>query len=173
MSEALLPPVARPAITRPGWAVVLPAVIVDAGPAAVERFLEFFAARIANARTRAAYGRAVGQFLALGRVGRSGSASSVNCHFYPARPLCSHPSVRCSDSSFPFSKAALLYVDTAPFRPWASRPAPGKFSHYNPFHALLARNVVLRLAETGFLPPADGRTTPSASLPRTGLRRGT
>ena len=44
--------------------LVLPAVIVDAGPAAVERFLEFFAARIANARTRAAYGRAVGQFLA-------------------------------------------------------------------------------------------------------------
>ena len=64
MSEALLPPVARPEITRPGGAVVLPAVIVDAGPAAVERFLEFFAARIANARTRAAYGRAVGQFLA-------------------------------------------------------------------------------------------------------------
>ena len=32
--------------------------------AAVERFLEFFAARIANRRTRAAYGRAVGQFLA-------------------------------------------------------------------------------------------------------------
>ena len=31
---------------------------------AVEKFLEFFAARIANARTRAAYGRAVGQFLA-------------------------------------------------------------------------------------------------------------
>ena len=31
---------------------------------AVARFLEFFAARIANRRTRAAYGRAVGQFLA-------------------------------------------------------------------------------------------------------------
>ena len=54
MSEALMPTVARPEITRPGGAVMLPAVIVDAGPAAVERFLEFFAARIANARTRAA-----------------------------------------------------------------------------------------------------------------------
>ena len=43
---------------------VLPPLIVDAGPAAVEKFLEFFAARIANRRTRAAYGRAVGQFLA-------------------------------------------------------------------------------------------------------------
>ena len=44
--------------------MALPAVIVDAGPAAVERFLEFFAAAIANGRTRAAYGRAAGQFLA-------------------------------------------------------------------------------------------------------------
>ena len=34
--------------------LVLPRLIVDAGPAAVERFLEFFAARIANRRTRAA-----------------------------------------------------------------------------------------------------------------------
>ena len=39
-------------------------MIVDAGPAAVERFLEFFAAAIANDRTRAAYGQAAGQFLA-------------------------------------------------------------------------------------------------------------
>ena len=38
-------------------------VIVAAGPAAVERFLESFAAQIANARTRAAYARAAGQFL--------------------------------------------------------------------------------------------------------------
>ena len=44
--------------------LVLPRLIVDAGPAAVGKFLEFFAARIANRRTRAAYGRAVGQFLA-------------------------------------------------------------------------------------------------------------
>ena len=45
-------------------ALVLPRLIVDAGAAAVEKFLEFFAARIVNRRTRAAYGRAVGQFLA-------------------------------------------------------------------------------------------------------------
>ena len=43
--------------------IVLPQMIVDAGPVAAERFLEFFAGRIANERTRAAYGRAVGQFL--------------------------------------------------------------------------------------------------------------
>ena len=67
MSEALVPAPSggRAEIERPDAAgVALPAVIVDAGPAAVERFLEFFAASIANGRTRAAYGRAVGQFLA-------------------------------------------------------------------------------------------------------------
>lgn len=59
MSEALVPP-PRPAGRRSSVparaAVALPAVIVDAGPAAVERFLEFFAAAIANGRTRVANG---------------------------------------------------------------------------------------------------------------------
>ena len=65
MSEALVPAAAEPVVVADGKAdVVLPALIVDAGPDAVARFLEFFAGRIANPRTRAAYGRAVGQFLA-------------------------------------------------------------------------------------------------------------
>ena len=65
MSEALEPAVAEPAVVAGrGADVVLPTLIVDAGPDAVGRFLEFFAGRIANARTRAVYGRAVGQFLA-------------------------------------------------------------------------------------------------------------
>ena len=63
-TEALAPTAAEPVIEPGGGAeIVLPQVIVDAGPSAVARFLEFFAGRIANARTRAAYGRAVGQFL--------------------------------------------------------------------------------------------------------------
>ena len=53
-----------PPAPAPRGALVLPRLIVDAGPVAAEKFLEFFAARIANRRTRAAYGRAVGQFLA-------------------------------------------------------------------------------------------------------------
>ena len=53
MSEALVPVVTRPPVARTGSAAMaLPAVIVDAGPVAVERFLEFFAASIANGRTR-------------------------------------------------------------------------------------------------------------------------
>ena len=63
-TEALVPAAAAPAVmTAGGGEIVLPQVIVDAGPAAVARFLEFFAGRIANERTRAAYARAVGQFL--------------------------------------------------------------------------------------------------------------
>ena len=54
----------RPARAAAGERLALPRLIVDAGPVAVARFLEFFAARIANRRTRAAYGLAVGQFLA-------------------------------------------------------------------------------------------------------------
>ena len=66
MSEALVPAVAAPAVVagRGVAALELPRVIVDAGAGAVARYLEFFAGRIANERTRAAYGRVVGQFLA-------------------------------------------------------------------------------------------------------------
>ena len=109
MSEALVPaPSAGGAeIERPdGTAVALPAVIVDAGPAAVERFLEYFAAAIANGRTRAAYGRAVGQFLAwCGARGlglrsiaplhvaayirtHAGSVPTVKQHLAAIRALC-------------------------------------------------------------------------------------
>ena len=59
-----MPATAEPTIATGGRGeLVLPQVIVDAGPQATARFLEFLAGRIANARTRAAYGRAVGQFL--------------------------------------------------------------------------------------------------------------
>ena len=66
MSEALVP-AAEGAGDRRGQGsggLELPRVIVDAGAGAVARYLEFFAGRIANERTRAAYDRAVGQFLA-------------------------------------------------------------------------------------------------------------
>ena len=76
MTEALVPAAAAPetdasaaaeptsgVVRASSAAIVLPQMIVDAGPEAVERFLEFFAGRIANERTRAAYARAAGQFL--------------------------------------------------------------------------------------------------------------
>ena len=107
MSEALVSAAAEPVVvTDRGADVVLPALIVDAGPDAVQRFLEFFAGRIANARTRAAYGRAVGQFLAwcearglgLDTVSplhvaayirtHSGSVPTVKQHLAAIRVLC-------------------------------------------------------------------------------------
>jgi site-specific recombinase XerD len=42
----------------------LPPIITQAGPRASKRFLEFFTVNIRNANTRAAYARAVGDFLA-------------------------------------------------------------------------------------------------------------
>ena len=92
MSEALVPVAAvdRREITRPGAAAVaLPEVIVDAGPAAVERFLEFFAAAIANDRTRAAYGRAAGQF--LGWCGARGLGLRAIAPLHVAAYIRTHP----------------------------------------------------------------------------------
>ena len=108
MSEVLVPApvVERADLERPGAAVGLPEVIVDAGPVAVERFLEYFAAVIANGRTRAAYGRAVGRFLAwcaarglgLGAIAplhvaayirtHPGSVPTVKQHLAAIRALC-------------------------------------------------------------------------------------
>jgi site-specific recombinase XerD/REP element-mobilizing transposase RayT len=52
-------------IHRPlGTGIVVPTLIADLGDDATKRFLEFFTANIRNKNTRAAYARAVGQFLA-------------------------------------------------------------------------------------------------------------
>ena len=107
MSESLVPVAAEPTVVAGrGTDVVLPRLIVEAGPSAVARFLEFFAGRIANERTRAAYGRAGGQFLGwceargLGLAAVSplhvaayirthaGSAPTVKQHLAAIRMLC-------------------------------------------------------------------------------------
>jgi integrase/recombinase XerD len=52
-------------IRRPlGTGIIVPSLIADLGDDATRRFLEFFTANIRNKNTRAAYARAVGQFLA-------------------------------------------------------------------------------------------------------------
>ena len=95
-------PAGRRSRGRPAAAVALPAVIVDAGPAAVERFLEFFAAAIANDRTRAAYGRAAGRFLGwcgargLGlraiarRAATAGLPATTCCHTFRATGITAY-----------------------------------------------------------------------------------
>lgn len=69
-----------------------PAVILDAGPDAVRRFVEFFTANIRNSNTRAAYARAVAQFL----------------------EWCDERAIRLRDLS-PFLVAA--YIEELPHRP--------------------------------------------------------
>ena len=104
MSEALVPAAAEPvAVTDRGADVVLPALIVDAGPDAVARFLEFFAGRIANARTRAAYGRAVGQFLGWCEARGLGLGAIVSRSTWPPTSGPTPGRSRPSSSTWPRS----------------------------------------------------------------------
>ena len=77
----------------------------------------------------------------------------INSLFYADRPLRSDPCVSRGGGAFPFGTSPLLYVDTSLFHPWTALRV-GSYSRYNLFHALLVRNIILHLAETGFLPPA-------------------
>ena len=60
MSKEILAPPALPAL--PGEGFVVPEQIASAGPAAAERFVEFFIATIRNVNTRRAYHRAAMRF---------------------------------------------------------------------------------------------------------------
>lgn len=95
----------------------------------------------------------------------------INDLFYADHPLRTDPAAGRGGSDFPLGTAPLLRVDTAPFHPWTALRV-GTYSRYNLFHALLVRNVVLHLAETGFLPAAGepndavGAVAPYASQAR-------
>jgi hypothetical protein len=95
----------------------------------------------------------------------------INGLFYADHPLRSDPSVSRGGGGFPLGESPLLYVDTAPFHPWTGLRV-GTYSRYNLLHALLVRNIVLHLADTGFLPPAGepndavGAVAPYASQAR-------
>jgi hypothetical protein len=79
----------------------------------------------------------------------------VSRFFYPDHPLSTDSSVGRKYTPFPLGdNAPLLYVDTAPFHPWAALRL-GTYSRYNLFHALLVRNISLHLADIGYLRSAD------------------
>ena len=65
-----------PVIREPSG-VLLPALISGAGERAAWRFLEFFTVNIRNSNTRAAYGRAAGDFLRGLYRGIAGQAFSA------------------------------------------------------------------------------------------------
>ncbi len=67
--DLILPDAGTPAL--PG-ALAVPAAVADAGEAAARRYVEFFAARIRNPNTRAAYARAASDL--FGWCERSGLA---------------------------------------------------------------------------------------------------
>jgi site-specific recombinase XerD len=73
MSENLLP-VQAP---EPTSTLMVPAIVADTHRDASERFLEFFAATIRNANTRAAYINAVADFLRFAPVAGLGSLAAI------------------------------------------------------------------------------------------------
>lgn len=79
----------------------------------------------------------------------------INEYFYRDHPLKSAESVNRVSSGFPLGAHPLMYIDTANFHPWASLQV-GSFSRYNLFHALLIRNIVTYLADTGYISSATG-----------------
>jgi integrase/recombinase XerD len=64
-NKTALVPVPSPSLpsTAKGEALTLPVIITNAGKKTTKRFLEFFTANIRNANTRAAYVRAINQFM--------------------------------------------------------------------------------------------------------------
>ena len=145
MTEALEPVVVEPGVVVDmGADVVLPALIVDAGPDAVARFLEFFAARIANARTRAAYGRAVGQFLAWCEDRRLGLTAIAPLHV--AAYIRTHP------GSVPTVKQHLAAIRVLCDWLVVSQVLP-----VNPAAAVRGPKHVVRKGSTPVLSPAEAR----------------
>jgi site-specific recombinase XerD len=61
----------------PAFTAAVPAIVADTHPRAGERFLEYFAATIRNANTRAAYMNAVADFLRFEPVAHLGSLAEV------------------------------------------------------------------------------------------------
>ena len=144
-TEALVPAAAEPAVvTAGGGEIVLPQVIVDAGPAAVARFLEFFAGRIANARTRAAYGRAVGQFLGWceARGLRLGDVSPLHVAAY----------IRTHPGSVPTVKQHLAAI-----RMLGDWLVVNQVLPVNPAAAVRGPKHVVRKGATPVLSPAEAR----------------
>ena len=119
-------------------------MIVDAGPAAVARFLEFFAGRIANARTRAAYGRAVGQFL--------GWCEARDLQLLDVSPLHVAAYIRTHPGSAPTVKQHLAAIRMLGDWLVASQVLP-----VNPAAAVRGPKHVVTKGATPVLSPAEAR----------------
>jgi len=178
-ASMLMPPLifyaaglAKQSVTVAGDFRQLPPIVMSDEPLAAE-WLKCDVFEKAGIPRRLARGEPAPHLVVLGTQYRMREpiCAVVNKLFYADHPLRSHPSVNSRNDRFPLADAPLLYVDTASFRPWAALRV-GTYSRYNLFHALLVRNIVLHLAETGFLPPtgepndAVGAVAPYSSQAR-------
>ncbi|ROR32575.1 AAA domain-containing protein [Inmirania thermothiophila] len=150
----------------------LPPIVISDGPLA-EEWLKCDVFEKAGIPKRLAKRQPTPHLVALGiqyRM-REPICAVINDLFYADRPLRTDPAAGRGGGDFPLGTAPLLYVDTTQFHPWTALRV-GTYSRYNLFHALLVRNIVLHLAETGFLPPAGepneavGAVAPYASQAR-------
>ncbi len=178
-ASMLMPPLifyaaglAKRSVTVAGDFRQLPPIVMSDEPLTAE-WLKCDVFKKAGIPQRVARGEPTPHLVALGTQYRMREpiCAVVNKLFYADHPLHSQPSVDSGNGRFPLSEVPLLYVDTAPFHPWTALRV-GTYSRYNLFHALLVRNIVLHLAETGFLPPtrepndAVGAVAPYASQAR-------
>lgn len=178
-ASMLMPPLvyygaglATQSVTVAGDFRQLPPIVISEEQLAVE-WLKCDVFEKAGIPERLARRQTTPQLVALGTQYRMREpiCAVINRLFYADHPLRSAPSVARNSGTFPLGKSALLYVDTSPFHPWTALRV-GTYSRYNLFHALLVRNIVLHLAETGFLPQAGepndsvGAVSPYASQAR-------
>jgi ssDNA-binding Zn-finger/Zn-ribbon topoisomerase 1 len=178
-ASMLMPPLifyaaglAKQSVTVAGDFRQLPPIVMSDDPSAAE-WLKCDVFELAGIPQRLAQGEPTPHLVTLGTQYRMREpiCAVVNTLFYADHPLRSDPSVNSGHDRFPLSEAPLLYVDTARYHPWTALRV-GTYSRYNLFHALLVRNIVLHLAETGFLPSAGepndavGAVAPYASQAR-------
>ena len=165
-------------------ATALPRVIVEAGPRAVGKFVEFFGGSIANERTRAAYARAAGQFLGWceGRGLRLEAVEPLHVAAY----IRTHPGVGADREAAPGRDPHALRLarrqPSPPGEPRRCRPGPEARSHQGGNAHILslaeARNLLEHI-ETGAVAGMLDRALLSVMLYRfarisavLGMRRG-
>lgn len=171
-ASMLMPPLtyfvaglATKSVTIAGDFRQLPPIVMSNEPLAVD-WLKCDVFEKANIPKQLAQRQPIPYLISLGTQYRMREpiCALVNELFYDDRRLRSDPSVESSEKTFPLSQAPLLYVDTSPFHPWTALRV-GTYSRYNLFHALLVRNIILHLAETGFLPGEGSNTAVGAVSP--------
>jgi len=75
----------------------------------------------------------------------------VNTLAYQDHPLQTHISVKKRQGrDFPFGRSPLHYVDTTELHPWSALRI-GTHSRYNLMHAVLVRNIAVRLHAQGYI----------------------